>query len=323
MRYQSAVATLLALSSFALAACTEDATGPSATPAANPPAPASAVAAASAPAPNTWIPRAPDPVERVEAVAATVSNAAGQSILYVIGGWIRGRGEGLTLVEAYNVATNTWSRKHDLPIGLANINGAGVIGGKIYIAGGARHPYGWSMYAAFVYDPAKDTWTQLLGMPVRGAHGVAAVIGDKLYVEEELEWDADHSDFIRYDPATNKWATLPSPKHAYHMGGVLYGALYLVGNQTEMYDPATNQWTDKAPPPSGPYFTSYGVAAAAQAKLYVFAGGPTLVYAPLSDSWTARSNTTALIGPTATRVFVNGQPRIEIVEELSNYQYVP
>ena len=51
---------------------------------------------------------------------------------------------------------------------------------------------------------------------------------------------------MRYDPATNKWATLPSPKHAYrYVGGVLYEKLYLVGGQTEMYDPATNRWTDK------------------------------------------------------------------------------
>jgi len=277
---------------------------------------------ASAPAPNTWIPRALEHVERVEAVSATVPNAAGQSILYVIGGWRLGMGAGLNLVEAYNVATNTWSKKHDLPIGLASINGAGVIGGKIYIAGGARHAYGWSIYVAFVYDPAKDTWTQLPDMPVRGEFGVTGVIDDKLYVAEMKDLQADHSVLLRYDPATKKWATLSSPKHAYHMGGVLYGKLYLVGHTTEMYDPATNQWTDKAPPPLGPYFTGLRTAAVAQAKLYVF-DGETLVYAPLSDSWTDRGFDKGQVGPVAAKVFVDGRPRIEVVGEASNYQYVP
>lgn len=318
MRHHQRLLTPLTLSALflTLASCGDQPLQPT------PPAESAEVAAASAPAPDTWIRRAPD-VDRVEAVSATVLNAAGQSILYVIGGWRLGMGGGLTLVKAYNVATNTWSRKHDLPIGLASINGAGVIGGKIYIAGGARHAYGWAMYAAFVYDPAKDTWTQLAGMPVRGEFGVTGVIGDKLYVAEMSGLQADHSDLVRYDPATNKWARLPSPKHAYHMGGVLYGKLYLVGNETEMYDPATNQWTDKAPPPTGdPSFTIYGTAAAAQAKLYVFSGR-TLVYAPLSDSWTVRGFGPGQVGPVAARVFVDGQPRIEVVGQVSNYQYVP
>jgi hypothetical protein len=318
MRHHQRLLTPLAMGvlSLALASCGDQPTQP------NLPAEAAPVAATSSPARDTWIPRAPDHVERVEAVTATVPNAAGQSILYVIGGWIRGLGGGLNLVKAYNVTTNTWSKKHDLPIGLASINGAGVIGGKIYIAGGARHAYGWGMYHAFVYDPAKDTWTQLPDMPVRGEFGVTGVIDDKLYVAEMKDLQADHSVLLRYDPATKKWAMLPSPKHAYHMGGVLYGKLYLVGHTTEMYDPATNQWTDKAPPPQGPYFTGLSTAAVAQTKLYVFDGG-TLIYSPLSDSWTVRGSGPGQVGATAARVFVDGQPRIEVVSELDNYQYVP
>jgi N-acetylneuraminic acid mutarotase len=321
MRHDLRLLTPLTLGalSLVLASCDNQPTQP------NLPADRPMLAAASAPAPDTWIPRAPERVERVGFVTADVPNAAGQSVLYVIGGWIRGKGEGLKLVEAYNVATNTWSRKRDLPIGLANINGAGVIGGRIYIAGGERQAYGWSTYAAFVYDPATDTWTRRAGMPVKGAEGVVGVIGDKLYVAQPSETQADQSHFFRYDPATNKWATLPRPKHAYSMGGVLYGKLYLVGNQTEMYDPATNHWTDKAPPPSPGPFGFWGTAAAAQARLYVFLGyqSPTLIYAPLTDSWTARSTGPIDVDRKAARVFVDGRPRIQVAGEASNYQYVP
>lgn len=317
--YLRLLATLnLGSLSVALASCGDQTTQP------NLPAEPMSVAAASAPAPNTWIQRAQDPVDRVGFVTATIPNAAGESILYVIGGWQYGNAQGLKLVEAYNVATNAWSRRSDLPIGLTNFNGAGVIGGKIYIAGGQKSNWGWSTYTLFVYDPAKDTWTQRRGMPVRGAYGVTGVIGDKLYVAENSKWGADQSDFIRYDPTTNKWTMLPSPKHSYIMGGVLYGKLYLVGSQTEMYDPATNRWTDKAPAPM-----SGRIAAAVQAKLYVFTTMDypprTLVYAPLSDSWTVRDPGPVPWEPTATRIFVNGKPRIEVIGTFSpsNYQYVP
>ena len=47
------------------------------------------------------------------------------------------------------------------------------------------------------------------------------------------------------------------------MGGVLYGKLYLVGNQTEMYDPATNQWTaTRRRPPRPDTVNIWGAAAA-------------------------------------------------------------
>lgn len=288
----------------------------------------SAAALESAPASNTWLVRAPSPTDYEGRVTATVPNASGQSILYVIGGFhpyppfpARAR------VDAYNVATNTWSRKHDLPVALAYIGGAGVIGGKIYIAGGHKtSSWGWAAYAAFVYDPAADTWTQLQGMPARGADGVVGVIGDKLYVSLPYVDGTDRSHFFRYDPATSKWTTLPSPAHAYFMGGVLYGKLYLVGNQTEMYDPAANLWTGKAPPPSA-YINIWGSAAAAGAKLYVFNGsqGGTLVYAPLTDKWTFRvGGPGAWRGFVATRVFLNGKPRIELVGDgTDNWQYVP
>ncbi len=176
----------------------------------------------------------------------------------------------------------------------------------------------------FVYDPARDTWTRLAGMPVRGAMGVAGVIGGKLYVSVPYADNSDRSHFLRYDPATNKWTTLPSPAHAYYMGGVLYDKLYVVGNQTEMYDPATNKWTAKAPPPSA-YIDIWGARRPRRPSCSSSPVYRTLVYAPLSDSWTVRPNFApgVEIGPVAARVFVDGRPRIEVLSEGRNDQYVP
>jgi hypothetical protein len=83
MQYQPGRLTSLMLGalSLALASCGEQPAQPDLT--ADQP-----VAAASAPAPDTWIPRVAAPVDRASVVTADVPNAAGQSILYVIGGSI-------------------------------------------------------------------------------------------------------------------------------------------------------------------------------------------------------------------------------------------
>jgi hypothetical protein len=41
-------------------------------------------------------------------------------------------------VRAYNVATNTWTSKQDMPGARYEMNGAAVIGGKIYVTEGLR-----------------------------------------------------------------------------------------------------------------------------------------------------------------------------------------
>jgi hypothetical protein len=81
MRYQLGLLATLTLGtlSLALAACNDQPLQPSATDAGLP------VAAATAPAPDTWIPRAPDTLENYIGAVATVPNAVGQSIVYVIG----------------------------------------------------------------------------------------------------------------------------------------------------------------------------------------------------------------------------------------------
>lgn len=320
MRRRPWFSTPLALGLFVLTSCGDEPTQPTTATDQSPSAPANAQAS------DTWLTRRIMPLERAGVVTAMVPNAAGQSIVYAIGGYSLYRPfASLARVQAYNVATNTWSRKQDLPTALQGLNGAGVIGGKIYVAGGQKNRNLATLsYALYVYDPATNTWTRKRGMPERGSGGVTGVINNKLYVVTPSEGQEDYSNFFRYDPATNKWSTLPSPRHAYFMGGVLSGKLYVVGNEVEMYDPATNQWTTKRSPPATD-INIWGTAVAVGAKLYVFGGARTLVYDPGSDSWAARTP-----GPvadyTACRVFLNGRPRIELVgggRAENNLQYIP
>jgi len=323
----------LAFGCVALAACAPDTTEP------NTPADPAPSAPTLALAHGTWMKRAPLWSDRWQLAVAAVTNAAGQSVVYAIGGTSATAVQ--SKVMAYNTATNTWSLKAPLPRALHSTNGAAVINGKIYVSGGFTdfHPsayYPSQSSALYRYDPRTNTWSQLRDMPDIGTRGVTGVINGKLYVVTTCYEDfvgyydtCDPARFFRYNPATDRWVTLPRPHNSYEYGtgGVLDGKFYVTaGLSLEMYDPATNQWTVKAPPPSP---THWGAAGAVQyAKLYVFGGfsgwnpdgtraaaGTTSIYHPATDTWTA--------GPpmpypqwgiaAVSRVVYDGRPRIEIV----------
>src|SRR5512144_3017115 len=123
MRRRSVVVLgILALGALGLTACRDEtATEPSGTVEPGPTAPDLAVAS------NTWITRAKMPTSWTGVATATVTNAAGQSIVYAIGGRNPIWNNPQATVTAYNAATNTWTVRHPLPVRLASSNGAGVI----------------------------------------------------------------------------------------------------------------------------------------------------------------------------------------------------
>lgn len=335
----------LALGVLALVACGDTTTEPETTGSFPSTTPSLAVAS------NSWMTRADMPRTRYGPAAAAVNkNSTGQSILYVMGGETPGGGISNT-VQAYNVATNTWTTKARLPTpgsaGLYRTNGAGVINGKVYIAGGL--PYRRSATGAlYVYDPATNTWSQKSFMPGQGFSGVTGVINSRLYVltgcsrDFGADCEGEPLAFYRYDPATDQWATLPTPTkgHSSGVGGVIGGKFYVAGgadeSQLDVYDPGTNQWTTKAPMPSPRWL---GGGAALGGKLYVIGGlrknldgtvtvvRTTTVYDPGTNTWTTRAPMpTARARIAASRVLLNGQARIEVVggdPPGNNLQYIP
>ena len=153
--------------------------------------------------------------------------------------------------------------------------------------------------------------------------------------------------FFRYNPVTDRWVTLPPPfteAIGPIIGGVIGGKFYVMAGSPYthdarfvVYDPVTNQWTTRTP--LG--LSRPGAASAVlDGKLYVMGGSRynaktetwetldiTIVYDPATDAWTRRAS---LPGPrtdlTASRVYLNGQPRIELVGGIApgnNLQYVP
>jgi len=355
-----------------LAACGDDTpTQPGTPPTATPAGPELAVAS------NTWITRANMPLpQRTDLATATVTNAAGQSVVYAIGGvkWsLPYPGTPVAKVTAYNVATNTWTSRRPLPKPLARTNGAGVLNGKIYVTGG--YPDGamsWPWPTVYMYDPATDTWTRKADMPkVAGeagrqypaGGGVTGVIGGKLYVVSDCFLKDSTGGylspgcnplFLRYNPTTDRWVILPPPfSPAIHagnpsIGGIIDGKFYVMAssyNANEgandahfaVYDTATNKWITRTPLPHGLYRAASAVLGR---KLYVMGGSGTndlgeqdvldinIAYDPVTDAWTRQASLpSARYSISASKVFLNGKPRIELVGGMltpgTNLQYVP
>jgi N-acetylneuraminic acid mutarotase len=349
VRYHALLPAALALSTLWLAACGND------TPT-EPPEMALA---------GSWITMANMPASRTDLAAATVTNAAGQSIVYAIGGFNSWQ-LSLSKVTAYNVATNTWTFRRPLPTGLGYTNGAGVVNGKIYVSGG-NISWNSTSRALYMYDPATNTWTRKRDMPnvpsvygdnlSAGVGGVTGVINGKLYVvtscivglpgEGYFEGCSEHPAplFFRYNPVTDRWATLAPPLPAAqspYAGGVIGGKFYVMTGWAEdsrlsVYDPATNQWTPKNALGLG---RPGAATAVLGGKLYVIGGrrynaaldiyetlDKTIVYDPATDRWTpVASLPIPRTGLAAISVLLNGKPRIELVGGTvpgNNLQYIP
>jgi N-acetylneuraminic acid mutarotase len=325
----------LVLTCMTLASCNDTTTEPDKTGSLSPSVPSFAVA------PNSWIKRADMPTDRWALATAVVPNAAGQSILYAVGG-NNGTGGSLGKVQAYNVATNTWTTKAQLPVPSYWTNGIGVIRGKLYISGGFSSNN--IRAVLYMYDPATNTWTRKRDMPNTTFRGVTGVINDKLYVltgcdQENCEF-IEPLAFYRYDPATDLWTTLPKPasRHEWGMGAVINGKFYVTGTtaQLDVYDPATNQWSTRAPMPR-PRWKAAGVHLGG--RLWVIGGNQrnpdgtvttvrtTSVYDPGTNTWSTRAPLpTPGYDLAASRVVFNGQPRIELVGGArpgNNLQYIP
>ena len=129
--------------------------------------------------------------------------------------------------------------------------GAGVIGAKVYVAGGYS---GGATKKAEVFDPATRTWSRLPDMPsaVWGTSG--AVLDGKLHVVAGNGASGRSGGHWVFDPTaaggTGSWATKTGlPPEGRRMNGKLVvadGVLWLVGGESQSvnkYDAATDTWS--------------------------------------------------------------------------------
>jgi N-acetylneuraminic acid mutarotase len=210
---------------------------------------------------DSWAfgPPLPEPLHHTMAAAV-------DGRLYLIGGESGDPGGGgprfQDRVYMLDEEVGAWVPRAPMPTARSG-GGAGVIDGKIYVAGG-RPPRGSDLA---VYDPSADEWTALPDLPTQRNHlGVAAIDG-RLYVAGGRFGGgvgSEMTDVLEiYDPRTNEWsrgAPLPAPR-AGVASVAANGCLYLIGGEgndadprgifdrNEVYDPGTNTWRALAPMP--------------------------------------------------------------------------
>ncbi len=129
---------------------------------------------------NTWTEKAAIPGLRQNAAVVTVD-----SLIYVIGGsgtkndiW----GDLLT-VETYNIKSDKWTRKNDLPQILFK-PAAVVINKQIIALGGATRIGGKDQCSdkIFIYKPETDQWVKISNLPVKNVFFGCTSIDNKIYV---------------------------------------------------------------------------------------------------------------------------------------------
>jgi N-acetylneuraminic acid mutarotase len=133
------------------------------------------------PATDTWTSKADMPTARVNFSASAVNGR-----IYLIGGAPGGGApgggqwfQGLSTVEEYDPATDTWRPKADMPTARMYLS-TSVVNGRVYAIGGR---FGNNSVFSTVeeYDPATDTWTPKADMPTERLRLATSVVNGKIY----------------------------------------------------------------------------------------------------------------------------------------------
>ena len=164
--------------------------------------------------------------------------------------------------------------------------GAGVIGGKVYVAGGYS---GGRTNKAEVFDPATRTWSRLPDMPSAVYGTAGAVLDGKLHVVAGNGASGRTGGHWVFDPTaaggTGSWATKTGILPYGRMNGnlvVAEGVLWLVGGESRSvnkYDAATDTWSAATDLPGT---ASEHAAAFYNGQLVVIGGGN---YGTATNRW--------------------------------------
>jgi len=274
----------------------------------------SALSLASGSEEGEWARKADMPTARRDLSASVVDG-----IVYAIGGTIvtnvtewGGDSTEVATVEAYDPATDKWTKKVDMPTPRSGV-ATSVIDGKIYAIGGVRKD---KIYKALstveVYDPATDKWTKKADMPTARHFLTTSVVDGKIYAIGGFDksW-AGLTAVEAYDPVTNSWTKKAGMSNGVGMlsTSVVDGVIYAVGGAPDLsfaypimeaYDPRTDSWENKANPPT----LRIGLSTnAVDGLLYAFGGivwqrddnswistSEVTVYDPATDIWTKRTD---------------------------------
>jgi N-acetylneuraminic acid mutarotase len=223
------------------------------------------------------------------------SVAAIDGVIYVAGGI---SSASLSILQAYDPVHKSWASLASLPGATYQADGADVINGQLYIAGGWAA--GVPSDNLWIYDPPSNGWIIGPSLPHLSACGAAGAIRGKLYVTTACNGFSGWTNLLDvYDPVAGAWTSLPTSgsAHATPGFGVINDRLYIAGglggtgvptNVTEMFDPLTNTWTTLAPMPTP---VQAPASVALNGQLYIFGGSgasavtTVQVYNPATNKW--------------------------------------
>ncbi|OGA41511.1 MAG: hypothetical protein A3G24_00530 [Betaproteobacteria bacterium RIFCSPLOWO2_12_FULL_62_13] len=180
----------------------------------------------------------------------------------------------------YDPAKDAWKALAPLPTKRGSPNAA-VVGGKIYVIGGAGLHPGSKETAVHparphralgtneVYDPATNKWETRSPMPTARNHAAVGVVNNKIYIiggriGAAFITRASNTDVVEeYDPATDQWGAVKAPMPTARSAvawGTYKGKIYVAGGEersggpwqrtfraVEAYDPRTNTWSHLPP----------------------------------------------------------------------------
>ena len=252
-----------------------------------------------------WRKAAPSPFARVESPAVVVEGR-----LYLFGGFTDTLGAS-SHVDVFDPATDSWTRRKDMPTQLTHLNPA-KDGSAIWLAGGfkGKHP-GPVTDEVWKYDATADTWTAGPPLPEPRAGGGLVIIGRALHYfggyKADRQTDAGDHWSLALDGGTSwrREASLPDPR-GHVSAAVLDGKIYALGgdhghDKTQIdvsschrYDPLTKQWTAIASLPDGrSHFESSTILH--RGRILIVGGrcnqtprnvvGDMLEYDPKADAW--------------------------------------
>lgn len=181
-----------------------------------------------------------------------------------------------------------------------------------------------SILSAFASDG--DSWAIKAPMPTARAGLKVAVVDEKIYAIGGFNFAAALGTNEAYDPVTDGWTSkkpLPTLRDSFGIA-VCQNKIYVIGGEyeytavatNEVYDPATDSWETRAPMPNA---RGYFDANTVDGKIYLIGGlhvppyyggtvifyNETLVYDPVTDSWTTEAAMPNPAGSYASAVIDN------------------
>jgi len=257
---------------------------------------------------SAWTTKTSMPTPRAGLAVGVVNG-----ILYAVGGnTLSNNPVNLSIVQAYNPATNAWTTMSPMPTARSGL-AVGVVNGILYAIGGTNNGVN-NLTTVEAYDPVTNTWTSKASMATpRYGLGVGVVNG-LIYAVGGVIAPNPSPPVEVYDPGNDSWvpkAVIPTERIFLGVG-VVNNTLYAVGGSpdfavgvnpnnvtnlstVEAYDTVLDTWTTETSMPTARGGLAVGVN---DGILYAVGGqlpdiqpGDTVpkkleAYNPATNTWT-------------------------------------